>query len=220
MLREITAASDSKFEQDVGYLNKLFGTTSNIKACVLRISGKKGSESYSQKFADPKSNRRLDLDKTLRISNLTDVVLFYKHDVDYLPTIEMCDGVTMEKSFSFTKGYKVESYWYKPAKLPDYLEDFIVQCMTKAFENFKIKPDQRLDDFFETNFKRGGMMPIKAMKRHPEWQTQYIGQVNLKDFNMCKSCKQRALSGCCPEYSALNRIKVRMVLGWHQDEDA
>ena len=122
LTRQLKAASDSKFEQDVRYLNKLFGTISNIETCIVRISGKKGITSYSQKFADPKSNRRLDLDKTLRISNLTDVVLFYKHDVKYLPTIEMCDGVTMERSFSFTKGYKVENYWCQPAKLPDYLE--------------------------------------------------------------------------------------------------
>ena len=179
-----------------------------------KISGKKGIANYSQKFADPLK------EQTLRISSLTDVVLFYKHDVKYLPTIEMCDGVTMEQSFSFTKGYKVESYWCQPAELPDYLENFIVQCMTKAFENLKMKHDQRQDDFFEKNFKRGGMMPIKEMKRHPEWETQYIGQVSLKDFNMCKSCTKRAFSGCCPEYSASNRIKVRMVLGWHQDEDA
>jgi hypothetical protein len=64
------------------------------------------------------------------------------------------------------------------------------------------------------------MMPIKAMKRHPEWKTQYIGQVNLKDVNMCRSCRQRAYSGCCPEYSASKRNKVRMVVGWRQDEDA
>ena len=213
-LRELTTASASKFEQDVRYLNKLFGTASNTEACVVIISGKKGIASYSQRFADPLK------DQTLRISNLTDVVLFYKHDAKYLPTLEVCDGVTMEKSFSFTKGYKVENYWCQPAKLPDYLESFIVQCVEKAFESLQIKPDQRLDGFFERNFKRGGMMPIKEMKRHPEWETQYIGQVSLKDFNMCKSCTKRALSGCCPEYSASNRIKVRMVLGWHQDEDA
>ena len=212
-LREITAASASKFEQDLKYLNKLFGNTDNIEACVVRISGKKGLASYRRKFAD----RRLDLDQTLRISSPTDVVLFYKHDVKYLSTLEVCDGVTMEKSFSFTKGYKVENYWCRPAKLPDYLEDFIVQCMTKAFENLKIKPDKGLDDFFERNFKRGGMMPIREMKRHPEWQTKYIVQVDLKDVNMCKSCKQRAYSSCCPEYSTSNRNKVRMVIGWHQD---
>ena len=169
------------------------------------------------KFADPTSNRRLDVDRTLRLSSPTDVD---KHDVKYLPTIEMCDGVTMEGSFSFTKGCKVGNYWYKPANLPDYLENYIVQCMTKAFECLKIKPDQRQDDFFERNFKRGSMMPIREMKMHPEWQTKYIGQVDLKDVNMCRSCKQRAYSGCCTEYSASNRNKVRMVLGWHQDEGA
>ena len=31
---------------------------------------------------------------------------------------------------------------------------------------------------------------------------------------------KRAYSGCCPEYSASNRNKVRMVVGWHQDESA
>ena len=214
LLRELAAASASKFEQDVRYLNKIFGTTSNIEACVVRISGKNGITSYSQKFADPLK------DQTLRISSPTDVVLFYKHGVKYLPAIEMCDGVTMEGSFTFAKGHKVENYWYKPAKLPDYLESYIVQCMAKAFESLKIKPDQKQDDFFRRNFKRGGMMPIKEMKRHPEWQTKYVGQVDLKDVNMCRSCKRRAHSGCCPEYSASNRNKVRMVLGWHQDEAA
>jgi hypothetical protein len=65
LLRELTAASASKFEHDVRYLNKLFGTTSNIEACVVRISGKKGIASYSRKFGD----RRLDLDHTLRVSS-------------------------------------------------------------------------------------------------------------------------------------------------------
>ena len=71
-LREITAASASKFEQDVKYLNKLFGKTDNIEACVVRISGKKGIASYSRKFAD----RRLDLDQTLRISSPPTLCLF------------------------------------------------------------------------------------------------------------------------------------------------
>ena len=73
----------------------------------------------------------------------------------------------------------------------------------------------RADNFFQKNFKRGGMMPIKDMMRHPEWETKYIGQVDLEDVNMCRSCKKRAYSGCCTEYSASNRNKVRTALGWH-----
>ena len=84
-LREITAASASKFEQDVKYLNGLFGKTDNIEACVVRISGKKGLANYSRKFG----GRRLDLDQTLRISSPTNVLLFYKHDVKYLTTLEV-----------------------------------------------------------------------------------------------------------------------------------
>ena len=93
----------------------------------------------------------------------------------------------------------------------DNTEPNIIPCMTEAFENLEIKPD-----FFKRNFKRGGMMPLKEMKRHPEWKDKYLDDVDAKDIHMCKSCTKRSHSGCCPEYSASNRKKIRMVIGWHR----
>ena len=112
----------------------------------------------------------------------------------------------MVDNFSFTKGYKVDNYMYKPVELPYYLESFIYQCVDDALSAMRISKKS----FFERNFKRGGMMPIKEMRRHPEWKDKYLDDAELKDIHMCKSCPNRSYSGCCPEYSAKNRKKIRM----------
>ena len=59
------------------------------------------------------------------------------------------------------------------------------------------------------------MMPIKEMKRHPEWKDKYLDDAEVKDIHTCKSCGGRAHSGCCPEYSASNKEKARMLIGLH-----
>ena len=92
----------------------------------------------------------------------------------------------------------------------DDTEPNIVLCMTEVFGNLEVRPD-----FFERNFKRGGMMPIKEMRRHPEWKEKYLDDAEVRDIHMCKSCPNRSHSGCCYEYSATNRKKIRMVIGWH-----
>lgn len=98
---------------------------------------------------------------------------------------------------------------------PDDIEKYIDRRVMDAFTELTIKFEQKSKDFFERNFKRGGMMPIKEMRKHPEWKKKYLDDAELKDIHMCKSCPDRSYSGCCPEYSATNRKKVRMVIGWH-----
>jgi hypothetical protein len=204
-LTDITGAANKKFEQDVRFLNQLFGTIDNIEACAVVVAGRDGRTNYSQRFGDP------DKEKTLRIVSRTDVVLFYEHSVKNVYPIEVCDGVTMVDNFSFAKGYKVDNYMYRPVELPYYLESFIYQCVDEAMSAMRISRKS----FFERNFKRGGMMPIKEMRGHPEWKEKYLDDAEVKDVHMCKSCLDRSHSGCCPEYSASNRKKVRMAIGWH-----
>ena len=204
-LRDITGAAGKKFDQDVKFLNQLFGTINNIEACAVVVEGCEGKTNYSQNFADPNK------EKTLRIVSRNNIVLFYEHSIQNVYPIEVCDGVTMVDNFSFTKGYKVDNYMYKPVELPYYLETFIYQCVGEAMSAIRISKKS----FFERNFKRGGMMPIKEMRRHQEWKEKYLDDAELKDIHMCKSCTNRSYSGCCPEYSAKNRKKIRMVIGWH-----
>jgi hypothetical protein len=204
-LTDITGAANKKFEQDVRFLNQLFGTIDNIEACAVVVAGRDGRTNYSQKFADPSK------EKTLRIVSRNDIVLFYEHGIKNVFPIDVCEGVTMVDNFSFTKGYKVDNYMFKPVELPYYLESFIYQCVDDALSAMRISNKS----FFERNFKRGDMMPLKEMKRHPEWKEKYLDDVDAKDIHICKSCGERAHSGCCLEYSSSNRKKIRMVIGWH-----
>ena len=109
-LREITGAASKKFDQDVKFLNQLFGTTSNIEACAVVVAGCDGKTNYSQRFGDPSK------EKTLRIVSRNDIVLFYEHGVKNVFPIDVCDGVTMVDNFSFTKGYKVDNHMFRPVE--------------------------------------------------------------------------------------------------------
>lgn len=69
-LHDITGAASKKFDQDVKFLNRLFGTVSNIEACAVVVEGCEGKKNYSQKFGDPNK------EKTLRIVSRNNIVLF------------------------------------------------------------------------------------------------------------------------------------------------
>lgn len=75
-------------------------------------------------------------------------------------------------------------------------------------------------EFLIKNFKEGGTMPIKDMTTHPDWKQKYRHQIKTKRVHTCIWCKLKAQNGCCDKYSSEDRIKVTMVVGWHQDEDA
>ncbi len=188
-LQDIEKASASKFEEDVRYLKKIFDEVECIEGCVVRIIGNEGKDNYSRSFGNPLEER------TLKIVSAggSDIILFYKHSVKGFQKVDVCKGVTIVESFSFSNKYKVESYWHKPAEVPNYLESYITECISNAMSKLRLYND----NFLERNFERGEMMPLTDMKKHPEWQTKYIGEIDTKDVNMCKSCGCRAYKGCC-----------------------
>lgn len=67
--------------------------------------------------------------------------------------------------------------------------------------------------YLETYFKRGGMCPLKKASRHPEWKAVYRDEIETKKLNICKSCEQRWIKGCCENYSRTTWV---MVIGWHE----
>ena len=58
------------------------------------------------------------------------------------------------------------------------------------------------------------MVSLAYVKRHPEWRNEYLKDVETNFVNICKSCGSKAIKGCCLEYSATNRKKIKMVIGW------
>jgi hypothetical protein len=73
------------------------------------------------------------------------------------------------------------------------------------------------EDFFEKNYKPGGMCPFGEMKAHPEWKNEYADRIETKKVHMCKSCKQKWAKDCCKDYSRENRVMWKMVIGWHEN---
>ena len=58
--------------------------------------------------------------------------------------------------------------------------------------------NMKLDDgFFDRNYTRGGFIPIKSVKQHPEWDPAFEKTVEVKRIHVCKSCKGKARKGCC-----------------------
>ena len=70
--------------------------------------------------------------------------------------------------------------------------------------------------FMHKFYKNDGMVPIKNVRRNPEWNKEYETYITTKDIHVCKSCKSRAYKGCCSEYSSNNRSKIRMIVGWSE----
>lgn len=70
--------------------------------------------------------------------------------------------------------------------------------------------------YLKAYFKRGGMCPLKRISRHPEWKPAYKDEIETKKLNICKSCEQRWINGCCESYSRTNRTIWVMVIGWHE----
>jgi len=69
-------------------------------------------------------------------------------------------------------------------------------------------------DFFSVNYTKGGVIPIKEVRNHPEWKPEYEKLVQVKRVHMCKSCKSKAQKGCCPLYSPKNRVMIKVIVGW------
>ena len=72
------------------------------------------------------------------------------------------------------------------------------------------------ESFMHRLYNKGGMVPIKNVRRNPEWNKEYETYITTKKINMCKSCKSRAHKGCCSEYSSGNRVMIKMIIGWSE----
>lgn len=104
-------------------------------------------------------------------------------------------------------------------------ENIINNGLVNNFKNFKISERSKdLQEFLENNFKRGGICPLKDMRRYKGWRAKYRRDLNdiIDDIDICKSCGERWLKGCCDEYyvkddninKKRNNKRILMVFGW------
>ena len=210
MLKDILALSVAKFEEDVDYLRRMYGTSDSIEGCVVEIKGKDGLDSYKEHFCNPLN------EKTIIATSGTDLVLLFKplHLIRSIPDFDILEGVKVLKTFSFTQGYKLQNkHMFRPAPVPDYIEEYISNSIANVFSRLTLG-NENGDNFFNNNYDKGNMVSFADVKRHPEWRNEYLKNVETNFVNICKSCGSKAIKGCCLEYSATNRKKIKMVIGW------
>ena len=201
-----------KFYEEVGFLRTLFPSLDKIEGIIMKLDTHKGFDNYQKEIGDPMK------EDTLIIGDpQNNVLLFFKCSNDRKHKTEIFEGITILDIYCYNK----ESTIYKkgnPINVPSHLERYVFDFASEdlslynSFSGLKIR--ELGNPFVENNYRKGGMMPLKKMKSHPEWKELYRADVEIKKVQVCKSCGKKSAKGCCLEYSTKNRSVLTMVIGW------
>ena len=224
-----------RFIQDIEYLETLFPSWPP-SGTVVKLVVEQGFDNYMNIIGDPMKE-----DTLIVQDNECNILLFFKHSKKALKK-NVSKGITTMTIFNYTEGCII-SKKHDITEVPLHLEQFIYsdafsknaatlthmqlcESENRPSENSNLvntlasSVDSQLksltldDDFFSRNYNKGGMISLKTVRRHPEWKQDYEQLVETKYVHICKSCESKAYAGCCSNYSAVNRKKVKMVLGW------
>ena len=216
----------TRFIQDIEYLETLFPSWPPT-GTVVKLVVEQGFDNYKSIIGDPMKENTLIVQ-----DNECNILLFFKHSNKTLKK-NVFKGITTMTIFNYTKGCII-SKKHDITEVPLHLEQFIYSDAFSKIAASENRPsensnlvntlassvDSQLksltlgDDFFSRNYNKGGMISLKTVRRHPEWKQDYEQLVETKYVHICKSCESKAYAGCCSNYSAVNRKKVKMVLGW------
>ena len=199
-----------RYEEGMEYLKRFFsfpvveGTIVKLDVCEDNTSVEDYKDKTGVYFLDENTLILGDEDNNIYLVFRKEEDEFVKHVAE---TIHVMG----------TYEYDIESVIHKrhePARIPAHLRPLIV--INNTINNFSTLKISEEENFFEKNYKRGGMCFLKDMKSHPEWMDEYKDRVQVKRVNICKSCRRKAKKGCCKYYSAENRVMLMMVIGWHK----
>ena len=205
----------TRFIQDIEYLETLFPSWPP-SGTVVKLIVEQGFDNYKSIIGDPMKENTLIVQ-----DNECNILLFFKHSKKALKK-DVSKGITTMKIFNYTEGCII-SKKHEITEVPLHLERFIYsnfQSQSKDSNHVTALVDSQLksltlnDIFFSRNYNKGGMISLKEVRRHPEWKQEYEQLVETKYVHICKSCESKAYAGCCSGYYAVNRKKVKMVLGW------
>ncbi len=187
-----------RLDRDTKYLQATFPNVKHMDGIIIVLDGKKGYDSYTSILGDPMQEDTLIIE-----DNNGRIMLFFSYST--CPVASNNNNITVIKTFSYTTGCLIHKK-RKPAELPNYLKVHVLQ---PSIEDLNVD-----ETFFTKNYSRGGIVPIKDVRKHPEWKNEYESMVEIKRVHVCKSCRNKAHIGCCKNYSTSNRVMVRVIVGW------
>jgi hypothetical protein len=145
------------------------------------------------------------------------VMLFFQPS-DKPVVKKIVKGVTVLTKYKYTKDVFIHKQ-IAPTEVPERLEKYIFDFTVERISNIMSIVDlnkRPIEHFLENNYERGGMIRLKSMIVNPLWRNEYKSELHIKKMQICKSCGNKALKGCCGEYSARNRVPLSMVIGWSE----
>ena len=208
-----------RFNREAEYLKRLFPNLNKIEGIIVRLDTEGGFDNYQSKIGDPMEENTLILG-----DEDNNVLLFFKCS-SKSHNKNIFEGVTVLDQFSYSSKSIVHRK-RDPVDVPHHLEKYIFDfasisaglggscseyALAGSLKNLRIEKPEHT---FLKNYAKGGMMPLKEMKKHPEWKEEYRKYLEIKKVQICKSCGKKSLKGCCPGYGASNRSMLTVVIGW------
>ena len=225
---------------DLQYIERLFHNSTRVSGTVFKLDVENGFTNYSKKIGNP-----MDENTLIVGDNDNNVFIVFKKNKTLVPDLHtgvrvIFDGVNIIHHLK----YGSECILHKkqePIDVPKHIVNIVMQnnvyqtnnfadSITTNFNNINLNSDKHVrtthdehntdfDAFMNRFYKEGGMVPIKNLKQHAEWNNEYETHLITKKIHMCKSCKRKAHKGCCSEYSSSNRVMIKMVIGWHSNTE-
>jgi hypothetical protein len=203
----------NRFKEDVKYLQSIFPDVRNIEGFILKI--KVGSDISDIPELD---NEYMEVNTLILGTPDNSVVLVFKPCTKKLKN-NIPDGLEILSTYVFDN-WDSRVHRKRPViEIPSFLEKYLFEVsLEEHFEkslSINMNNEKILnEDFFFKYYKKEGMIRLKEMKHNPEWNNEYMKELNIKLIYICKSCENKSYKGCCNAYSSKNRSKIKMVIGW------
>jgi hypothetical protein len=203
-----------EYEADLDFLDQFFHS-SEVKGTILKLSPYDDDSPENMSSFDyykMKTGVSVLKERTLILGTEDNesLLVFLKEDV------KLIEGMISSISIIGTYKYDEESCIRNklpPARIPDYLRSVIF--INNIDSNIPNIQDEQVLGFLRKNYNPGGMYPLTLVRKHPEWIPRYRHHITIERIHLCKSCGNKSMSNCCPEYDPKNRKMLLMVIGWH-----
>ena len=174
-MNSTTASSEylaARLERDTQYLHTMFGDPGRMEGTIVVLKGENGYNNYSSMIGDPMHEDTLIVE-----DNNNNIMLFFNH-ITFAAAVTIWPNVSIINDFSYTVGCLI----HKKRKIANVPSHIMTHVLRISYDDADKKlADMKLDDsFFDRNYTRGGFIPIKSVRQHPEWNPAFENTVEVK----------------------------------------
>ena len=209
--------ASNRYNDDVLYLTKN-GLFPVVDKTIIKIDA---VDNNCNDYKDRTGVHFMDEETLILGDENNNVYLVFEKNDDLVTTKEITRNVHAINNYRYCQGSIIHKK-HEVTPVPIHLKYIIINnTIINNFQSLNISNNTSETDlselgFLKKNYRRGGMCPLVDMRQHPEWVPGYRKLVEVKRITICRSCRNRFIKGCCPEYNSKNKTMQTMVIGWHK----